>query len=178
MGAQADNVRRPGPIVDHLLTQLIRHGGLDRLPMYLHPQLENLPGAAEYLGQLGDENGSTIYTGSCHCQAIKFAVKTEPLETAEICDCACSICIGVSLCLFVLHRHAKANNALLQNGVLWLYPLQRNICFHPAKSTSTPYIPAEGFLNEYTFGLGKNGHFICKTCGCQVYEARVVSCSS
>jgi hypothetical protein len=76
-----------------------RYHALEREPAYVHPTLDDLPGAAKYLDQLSDDDGSMIYTGACHCQAIKFAVKSVPLETAEICDCACSICVGVSLSL-------------------------------------------------------------------------------
>jgi len=83
------------PTREYQLTCPDRNGGRDRAPAYVYPQLHDLPGAAEYLAQRSDQDGSSIYTGSCHCQAVKFAVKSEALETVEINDCACSICVGV-----------------------------------------------------------------------------------
>jgi len=157
------------------LKRIIRHGELDRVPAYGYPQLHDLPGAAKYLEQLDDRDESQIYIGSCHCQAVKFAVKSEPLETAEINDCACSICVGVSLYFVWNPVVSMQANCCPKNGVLWLYPPQRNVYFYPPKSSSITCIPAEGLLNEYTFGLCENGHYICKTCGCEVFEARVVS---
>lgn len=60
-----------------------------------------------------------IYTGSCHCQAVKFAVVCKPLHSAAdetIVDCACSICLGVSshsdLARFIAHDSERRPMAL------------------------------------------------------------------
>jgi hypothetical protein len=78
----------------------LSYSGLDRPPQYTHVQLSDLPGAEEYLTARAKEvdHPTEIRVGSCHCQAIKFAVACEPIESSktEICDCGCSICLGVS----------------------------------------------------------------------------------
>jgi len=81
-----------------------RYKGLDRLPAYTLPELADLPGAKEHLDTIPGEG--EILVGSCHCQAIKFAVKSEPLESARIVDCACSICLGVRLLVFPKGWHS------------------------------------------------------------------------
>jgi len=76
-------------------TSNTRSRGLNRFPDYVHPTLSDLPGAEEYFKGLSTKG--EILVGACHCKAVKFAVKTEPLEQVEeINDCACSICLGVS----------------------------------------------------------------------------------
>lgn len=44
--------------------------------------------------------GGKVYTGSCHCGAVKVALKTKPLDktsTETIMECNCSICNRVSI---------------------------------------------------------------------------------
>ncbi|KAK8849369.1 hypothetical protein IAR55_004701 [Kwoniella newhampshirensis] len=128
------------------------YSGINRPPPYQPVTLSDLPGAEQYLTELNqdDSKSTKIYVGSCHCQAIKFATRAEPLEKVGITDCSCSICVG--------------------NGALWLYPKRVETVFYPSTSSDTPYIPAEGLLTRYTFGKGQNGHYSCKTCGCHVFE--------
>ena len=76
---------------------MTKYSGLSRDPAYTHITLDDLPGAKEYLeGRAADMDYPTkTYVGSCHCQAVKFAVQSKPLEETLICDCGCSICRGV-----------------------------------------------------------------------------------
>ncbi|WWD19979.1 hypothetical protein CI109_104452 [Kwoniella shandongensis] len=131
---------------------LVLYSGLDREPAYKAITLSDIPNAEAYLSKLQkDETKPTkIYVGSCHCQAIMFAVRCQPLEEVHLCDCACSICLG--------------------NGVIWLYPGRENVAYHPAAFPDTLFTPADGILTEYRFGKKINGHFFCKTCGSHVFE--------
>lgn len=58
-----------------------------------------IEGADEYLSKRAEhyDYPTKIYTGGCHCQALKFAVLCKPLEEVGMTDCNCSICLGVSL---------------------------------------------------------------------------------
>ena len=143
------------------------HKGISRLPDYVHPILSDLPGAEDYLATIPGDG--KILVGSCHCQAVKFAVKAKPLESAKINDCACSICLGVSRSISPLGL-----NSYYQNGVLWLYPLRKEVFWSPSVP-SKPFMVADGLVTKYTFAQGENGHYICKKCGCQVFESRHVS---
>ena len=75
----------------------VSYSGLERLPQYTHTTLSDLPGAKEYLDKRAKEldHPTEVRVGSCHCQAIKFAVACKPLDKVELCDCSCSICSGV-----------------------------------------------------------------------------------
>lgn len=72
---------------------------MDRKPEYTWPKLDDVPGAKDYLEQRAKEFDypTEIYVGSCHCQAIKFAVLSKPLDEVRLDDCGCSICLGVSV---------------------------------------------------------------------------------
>jgi hypothetical protein len=74
-----------------------RYSGIDRSPEYIHTTLGSIDGAQAYLaGRSQDYDYPTsTYYGSCHCQAIKFAVLSKPLDQTRIMDCSCSICAGV-----------------------------------------------------------------------------------
>ncbi len=37
-----------------------------------------------------------LYTGSCHCGAVTFALKSKPLDDVELKEDNCSICVRVS----------------------------------------------------------------------------------
>lgn len=45
--------------------------------------------------------GARLYTGSCHCGAVRLALKSEPLDktyrATRIVECVCSICQRVCL---------------------------------------------------------------------------------
>jgi hypothetical protein len=55
-----------------------------------------------------------LYTGSCHCGAVTFAINVEPIETAA--DCNCSICQRV--CFLVNLVSAVAILTLVSRLVL------------------------------------------------------------
>lgn len=91
-----------------------RYSGIERPPQYAYTELSHVPGAKEYLdARLKSSSDSDsesadddkreskgkkeVYVGSCHCKAIQFAVLCEPLDSIGITDCACTICLGVSL---------------------------------------------------------------------------------
>ena len=57
-----------------------------------------------------------------------------------------------------------------RESVIWVYPGRHDIFFHP--SQTHPYQPDPNLVERYTFNAGKNAHVFCKTCGCQVFEAR------
>jgi hypothetical protein len=112
--------------------------------------------------------------GACHCQAIKFAAQWKNLEEAGLDECACSICLGVS----IRSRFACAGLTvlvpqlltLLQNGIIWVHLPRQNIFCYPSESPSKPYLPDPSLITEYTFGKGVNIHYVCKSCGCQLFE--------
>ena len=61
---------------------------------------ENPPGhPLEFQGPLPDYtcDDAKMYTGGCHCGAIRLAVKTPPLPRVEVKEDNCSICVRVSL---------------------------------------------------------------------------------
>ena len=55
---------------------------------YQAPPLPNWAGEVE--------DGMKVYKGNCHCGAVTYAVKTEPLEKLKIMNCNCSLCSRVS----------------------------------------------------------------------------------
>ncbi|RYP90095.1 hypothetical protein DL770_003787 [Monosporascus sp. CRB-9-2] len=86
--------------------------------------------------------GGKLYTGSCHCGAVRVAVKTKPLDKTyegPIYDCNCSIC----------GRH----------GPLWIYPNKEQV-----------EIQGEENLGKYTFLTPGWAKTFCKTCGVLVYN--------
>ncbi|RYO76841.1 hypothetical protein DL766_010376 [Monosporascus sp. MC13-8B] len=86
--------------------------------------------------------GGKLYTGSCHCGAVRVAVKTKPLGKtydAPIRECNCSIC--------------------LRHGALWIYPNKEQV-----------EIQGEENLGTYTFGTHAWGKTFCKTCGVPVHN--------
>ncbi|KAI1142300.1 glutathione-dependent formaldehyde-activating enzyme [Hypoxylon sp. FL0543] len=86
--------------------------------------------------------GGKLYTGSCHCGAVRVALKSKPLDksfTDMILECNCSIC----------HRH----------GVVWLYPKKDQVV-----------IEGEENLGTYLFGSMLFGKTFCKTCGIAVHN--------
>ncbi|KAI2469389.1 glutathione-dependent formaldehyde-activating enzyme [Annulohypoxylon bovei var. microspora] len=87
--------------------------------------------------------GGKLYTGSCHCGAVKVALKSKPLDksfTEKILDCNCSIC----------NRH----------GTVWLYPHKEQLV-----------IEGEDNLEVYLFNTKLFGRTFCKTCGIAVHNS-------
>lgn len=68
------------------------YDGLSMLPAYVPPEVP--------LGNLtvdsGDKN-TKIYTGNCHCGAVKIAIKSKPLPEVEVKEDDCSICRRVNV---------------------------------------------------------------------------------
>ncbi|RYO86021.1 hypothetical protein DL764_009066 [Monosporascus ibericus] len=86
--------------------------------------------------------GGKVYTGSCHCGAVRVAVKTKPLDKTyegPIYECNCSIC--------------------RRQGCLWIYPNKEQV-----------EIQGEENLGTYTFGTHACGKTFCKTCGVPVHN--------
>lgn len=54
--------------------------------------------------------------------------------------------------------------------MLWIYPGRQNIFFHPFESSETPYTPQQSLIYKYTFLSKVNGHHMCKSCGCEIFE--------
>jgi len=75
-------------IVFDLADSLLSFDGLKIEPQYEPPVFSGAEPAAEIA------NGK-IYTGSCHCGAVKVAVKSPPIDSTyedRILECNCSIC--------------------------------------------------------------------------------------
>ncbi|KAI1210860.1 glutathione-dependent formaldehyde-activating enzyme [Annulohypoxylon truncatum] len=88
--------------------------------------------------------GGKIYTGSCHCGAVKVALKSKPLDKSSserIMECNCSIC----------NRH----------GYVWFYPQKEQVV-----------IEGEDNLGVYLFNTKLFGKTFCKTCGIAVHNQR------
>ncbi|KAI2624252.1 glutathione-dependent formaldehyde-activating enzyme [Hypoxylon sp. NC1633] len=87
--------------------------------------------------------GGKLYTGSCHCGAVKLALKSKPLDktfTERVVECNCSIC-----------------NRL---GAVWLYPKKDQV-----------EVEGEEHLATYLFNTKLSGKAFCKICGVTVYNA-------
>ena len=113
------------------LIQSLRYSGIDRPPQYTHITLDDIPGAKSYMEerQKADPSLTTILVGSCHCQAIKVALASAPAEESEINDCACSICLGVSLS----EGCGRASR--------WLNQSYRTVACGSTPNESTPFGP-------------------------------------
>lgn len=86
--------------------------------------------------------GGKLYTGSCHCGAVRVALKSKPLDkssTEKIVECNCSIC----------NRH----------GVVWLYPKKDQVV-----------IEGEENLTTYLFNSMLWGKTFCKICGVPIHN--------
>ncbi|KAI8963813.1 glutathione-dependent formaldehyde-activating enzyme [Daldinia sp. FL1419] len=86
--------------------------------------------------------GAKVYTGSCHCGAVKVAVKTKPLDkssTETIMECNCSICNRM--------------------GYVWFYPKKDQV-----------EIEGEENLAYYAFNTKIFAKSFCKICGVPVHN--------
>ncbi|KAH8655354.1 Mss4-like protein [Xylariales sp. PMI_506] len=84
--------------------------------------------------------GGQVYTGSCHCGAVRLAVKSKPLNenyTDMVIDCNCS-----------LDR---------RYGAVWIYPEDKYIS-----------IQGEENLTKYVFGREVAAKSFCRFCGIPV----------
>lgn len=79
------------------------------------------------------------YEGNCHCAAIRFRAKLPPLETLQIMNCNCSICI--------------------KNGYLNVYPKRKDVEIQSG----------EDILKSYYFGNKKFAHKFCPNCGSSLF---------
>jgi len=79
------------------------------------------------------------YDGNCHCAAIKFRIKTPPLESLQIMNCNCSICT--------------------KNGYFNIYPKLKNIEF----------LKGEDTMKVYEFGNKVMAHKFCPNCGSTLF---------
>ncbi|KAJ7639421.1 Mss4-like protein [Roridomyces roridus] len=61
-------------------------------------------------------DGTTVYQGSCHCGAVRYAAFLSPETLSEVGQCNCSIC----------HK----------NGVLWVYPSVSQVIFEGLDSVT------------------------------------------
>ncbi|KAJ7167787.1 Mss4-like protein [Mycena filopes] len=62
--------------------------------------------------------GSTVYNGSCHCGAVRFAL-LNPEKITTVCDCNCSICS--------------------RDAALWIYPATASITFAGLEESAVEY---------------------------------------
>ncbi|KAI1461379.1 glutathione-dependent formaldehyde-activating enzyme [Annulohypoxylon moriforme] len=84
--------------------------------------------------------GGKIYTGSCHCGAVKVALKSKPLDKSfsdSIVECNCSIC----------NRH----------GCVWIYSKKEQVVIEGKEN-----------LTVYLFNTRLFGKSFCKVCGIAV----------
>ncbi|KAI0022668.1 glutathione-dependent formaldehyde-activating enzyme [Xylariomycetidae sp. FL0641] len=86
--------------------------------------------------------GGKLYTGSCHCGAVRVALKSKPIDKAlpDIKDCNCSSCA--------------------RNGCTWIYPNKDQVV-----------VEGEENLSVYFFAIKFGGKAFCKYCGVFVYNA-------
>ncbi|KAI5925393.1 Mss4-like protein [Camillea tinctor] len=94
---------------------------------------------AKYTGPepTADIPDGKVYTGSCHCGAVRVALKSKPLDKTyegSISECNCSHC----------YRH----------GPVWAYPNKEQVV-----------IEGEENLVPYVFGTKAWGKCFCKHCG-------------
>ncbi|KAI0171878.1 glutathione-dependent formaldehyde-activating enzyme [Hypoxylon sp. FL1284] len=86
--------------------------------------------------------GGRLYTGSCHCGALRVAFRSKPLDKSSaerIIECNCSICI--------------------RQGAVYVSP--------PKEAAG---VEGEENLQVYLFGGRKFGKGFCRTCGVPVYN--------
>jgi len=119
--------------VDVTTINAIEYKGSELGDPYDRPQYE----AAELKKDLKD--GQKIYTGSCHCGAVKVGVRTKPFSEQTAIECNCSLCN--------------------RNGYVSLYPPTEDFSVDGAENT-TAYIWVE---------RPHLAHKFCKTCGVPVF---------
>ncbi|KAH9891504.1 glutathione-dependent formaldehyde-activating enzyme [Xylariomycetidae sp. FL2044] len=87
--------------------------------------------------------GGKLYTGSCHCGAVKLAVHSQPLDKSfegMLLECNCSFC-G-------------------RSGATWIYPHNANLSI----------VGGEDTLTTYGFNSGRALKRFCRICGIYVYN--------
>ncbi|CAK7245440.1 MAG: hypothetical protein STHCBS139747_007022 [Sporothrix thermara] len=90
-----------------------------------------------------DDRTPTMYYGSCHCSAVRVALRCQPLDgtlnpdklSDRVVECDCSIC--------------------QRNGCRWFYPRADQVSVHDP----------EGVLKYYAFGKFINRKSFCGRCG-------------
>ncbi|ERS99853.1 uncharacterized protein SPSK_09647 [Sporothrix schenckii 1099-18] len=112
----------------------------------LDPKFEPVPftGTEPTGAPQGDGSATPrIYHGSCHCGAVRVALRSQPLDETldrekqgdRVVECDCSIC--------------------QRNGCRWFYPMADQVSFHDPDNN----------LKVYSFGRFVNKKSFCKTCG-------------
>ncbi len=94
-----------------------------------------MPGVNILRGRIGVTKQMMTYDGSCHCGAIRFRFKGEPITGAMRCNC--SIC--------------RRKNALMSRDY---YP-----------PTDFELLSGESDLTVYRFDPNMVNHYFCKHCG-------------
>ena len=76
---------------------MTQYSGINRKPPYSDPSPPE--GAEIYLADRAKhyDYPTEVYVGSCHCQAVTFAVLSKPITEVLVIDCSCSLCLGVNL---------------------------------------------------------------------------------
>jgi len=65
-------------------------------------------------------DGEKIYTGSCHCGAVKVAVQSKPLPEMKVHECNCSICSRNANTLFYPHpTHVRVSDPSALTHYSW-----------------------------------------------------------
>ncbi|CAK7219749.1 hypothetical protein SCUCBS95973_003924 [Sporothrix curviconia] len=110
----------------------------------LNPQFEERPfTGTEPTGEPLGGGPPTMYYGSCHCGAVRVALRCQPLDDTldptkqsdRVIECDCSIC--------------------QRNGYRWFYPKADQVAVHDP----------EGVLKYYAFGKFVNRKSFCGRCG-------------
>ncbi|CAK7206349.1 hypothetical protein SEUCBS139899_009138 [Sporothrix eucalyptigena] len=120
---------------------------LEKIPFdgaSLDPQFVERPfTGTEPTGEPLGDGPPTIYHGSCHCGAVRVALRSQPLDDTlvrdkqsdRVVECDCSIC--------------------QRNGYRWFYPKADQVSVHDP----------EGVLKFYSFGKFINKKSFCGKCG-------------
>ena len=80
-----------------------------------------------------------VYEANCHCGAIKYQIKMQPLDTLKVTHCNCSICS--------------------KNGYLNVYPKREDVVFRCG----------EDQMKGYAFGAKRCIHRFCSKCGSSLF---------
>ncbi|CAK7214773.1 hypothetical protein SBRCBS47491_002264 [Sporothrix bragantina] len=127
-----------GPVDVWALEKIAYDGGS------LDPQYKELPfTGTEPTGEPLGDGTPTMYYGSCHCGAVRVALRSQPLDETldrekqsdRVIDCDCSIC--------------------QRNGYRWFYPKADQVSVHDP----------QGVLKYYSFSKFINRKSFCGKCG-------------
>ncbi|KAJ9101029.1 hypothetical protein QFC21_003247 [Naganishia friedmannii] len=97
---------------------LVSYSGKDRQPAYAPP-------TTPLSHNLTVPEGKKMYEGSCHCQAVRYAVVSDPLENVEANDCNCSLCGGNGT-LWTYHSPSDVHISGKENLGCYLFGIKEN----------------------------------------------------